>query len=145
MTLTPGDVVELDLGSPAGSEAGLLRQAVVITADRILRGGPNAVQVVPLTRTIRPSGAEVLIGPDRANGLDAPSAAQCQHVRSVSIGRVRVSTGHVGRWCWVSCGECWRCCSTFECPFAQQLVQGRVDSDDAETSSRGYGHKHDTD
>ena len=32
--LTPGDVVELDLGTPIGSEAGLRRPAVVITAGR---------------------------------------------------------------------------------------------------------------
>ena len=46
--LTPGDVVELDLGMPAGSEAGLRRPAIVVTAARVLRGGPNVVQVVPL-------------------------------------------------------------------------------------------------
>lgn len=33
--LTPGDVVELDLRTPAGSEAGLRRPAVVVTAERI--------------------------------------------------------------------------------------------------------------
>jgi mRNA interferase MazF len=51
--LTPGDVVELDLGRPAGSEAGLRRPAVVVAAARMFSGGPNVVQVVPLTRTIR--------------------------------------------------------------------------------------------
>lgn len=51
--LTPGDVVELDLGMPAGGEAGLRRPAVVVTAQRILGGGPNVVQVVPLTRAVR--------------------------------------------------------------------------------------------
>ena len=51
--LTPGDVVALDLGMPAGSEAGLRRPAIVVTAARILRGGPNVVQVVPVTRAIR--------------------------------------------------------------------------------------------
>ncbi|MCB1252673.1 MAG: type II toxin-antitoxin system PemK/MazF family toxin [Austwickia sp.] len=94
--LTPGDVVEVDLGTPAGSEAGLRRLAVVLTAGRILRGGPNVVQVVPLTRTIRPSGTEVLINPDDANGLDAPSAAQCQHVRSIATTRIRRRRGNVG-------------------------------------------------
>ena len=94
--LTLGDVVEVDLGTPAGSEAGLRRLAVVLTAGRILRGGPNVVQVVPLTRTIRPSGTEVLINPDDANGLDAPSAAQCQHVRSIATTRIRQRRGNVG-------------------------------------------------
>lgn len=94
--LTPGDVVELDLGTPSGSEAGLIRPAVVVTAGRILRGGPNVIQVVPLTRTIRDSGAEVVVEADEYNGLNAPSAAQCQHVRSVATRRVSSHIGNVG-------------------------------------------------
>lgn len=94
--LTPGDVVDLDLGQPSGSEAGLVRPAVVVTAARILRGGPNVVHVVPLTRTIRHSGAEVIIEPDDHNGLNAPSAAQCQHVRAVATGRLAAHVGNVG-------------------------------------------------
>lgn len=94
--LTPGDIVELDLGVPAGSEAGLRRPAIVVTAGRILNGGPNVVQVVPLTRTIRENSAEVVIDPDDGNGLAAPSSAQCQHVRSVATTRIHRRTGNVG-------------------------------------------------
>ena len=94
--LTPGDVVELDLGMPAGSEAGLRRPAIVVTAARILTGGPNVVQVVPLTRTIRSSSTEIMIDPDEANRLVAPSSAQCQHVRSVATTRIHERTGNVG-------------------------------------------------
>lgn len=94
--LTPGDIVELDLGAPRGSEAGLRRPAVVITAARVLRGGPNAIQVVPLTRSIRRSGTEVTIDPDPLNGLAAVSAAQCQHVRSVATTRIHGLSGNVG-------------------------------------------------
>lgn len=94
--LTPGDVVELDLGAPSGAEAGLRRPAVVITAERILHGGPNVIQVVPLTRTIRDSGAEIVIEPDDHNGLEALSAAQCQHIRSVATTRVSALLGNVG-------------------------------------------------
>ncbi|MFN2346122.1 MAG: type II toxin-antitoxin system PemK/MazF family toxin [Dermatophilaceae bacterium] len=94
--LTPGDVVELDLGIPAGSEAGLRRPAIVVTAARVLRGGPNVVQVVPLTRTIRASSTEVLIDRDEDNRLAARSSAQCQHVRSVATTRIRERTGNVG-------------------------------------------------
>lgn len=74
----------------------MLRPAVVVTAGRILRGGPNVVQVVPLTRTVRDSGAEATIEPDRHNGLTARSAAQCQHVRSVAIDRVNARIGNIG-------------------------------------------------
>jgi len=94
--LTPGDIVEIDLGTPMGSEAGLIRPAVVITAGRVLRGGPNVVQVVPFTRTLRRSAVEVIIDPDQGNGLAAPSAAQCQHVRSVATLRIMRRTGNVG-------------------------------------------------
>ena len=94
--LTPGDVVHLDLGTPAGSEAGLHRPAVVVTAARVLRGGPNVVQVVPLTRTVRDSGSEIVIEPDHTNGLGDVSSAQCQHVRSVAVTRISAQRGNVG-------------------------------------------------
>lgn len=94
--LTPGDVVELDLGTPAGSEAGLRRPAIVMTAARVLNGGPKVVQVVPLTRTIRTSSTEVLVDPDESNRLSARSAAQCQHVRSVATTRIHQRLGNVG-------------------------------------------------
>jgi mRNA interferase MazF len=94
--LTPGDVVELDLGMPAGSEAGLRRSAIVVTAHRVLPGEPKVVQVVPLTRTLHRSTTEVVIDPDEGNQLVAPSSAQCQHVRSVATTRIHERTGNVG-------------------------------------------------
>ena len=94
--LTAGDVVELDLGIPEGSEAGLVRPAVVVTANRILQGGPNVVQVIPLTRTIRTSGSEVVIEPTPQNGLSVRSSAQCQHVRAVAAARVGARLGNLG-------------------------------------------------
>lgn len=94
--LTPGDVVALDLGNPVGSEAGLRRLAVVVTAQTILDGEPNVVHVVPLTRNIRDSGAEIALQPDSRNGLSAVSAAQCQHIRSVAVHRIDHTVGNVG-------------------------------------------------
>lgn len=94
--LTPGDIVELDRGTPAGSEAGLRRPAIVITAQRILNGDPTVIQVVPLTRTIRHSSTEVLVEPDAENHLADTSAAQCQHVRSVAVSRMLARAGSVG-------------------------------------------------
>lgn len=94
--LTPGDVVELDLGMPAGSEAGLRRPAIVVTAHRVLRGRPNVVQVVPLTSKIRRSATEVIVNPDEGNRLATSSSAQCQHVRSVAATRIHERAGNVG-------------------------------------------------
>jgi mRNA interferase MazF len=69
---------------------------VVVTAARVLRASPSVVKVVPLTRTLRGYESEVLVEPDEANGLDARSAAQCQHVRAVATKRIRDRVGNVG-------------------------------------------------
>ncbi|HSM66819.1 MAG TPA: type II toxin-antitoxin system PemK/MazF family toxin [Ilumatobacteraceae bacterium] len=91
-----GDVVDLDLGRPEGREAGHFHPAVVVTAQRILDAAPTVIQVVPLTSTLRGFHTEVVIEPDPANGLEQPSAAQCQHVRAVSPARVVAARGNVG-------------------------------------------------
>ncbi len=72
------------------------RPAVVVTAQRILDAAPSVIQVVPLTSTIRSFHSEVVIEPDPANGLVVPSAAQCQHMRAVSLGRIVEIRGNVG-------------------------------------------------
>jgi mRNA interferase MazF len=92
---TSGDVVDLDLGLPRGREAGFRHPAVVVSAQRILDAEPSVVHVVPLTTTIRPFHSEIVIEPDAANGLDAISAAQCQHLRAVSPGRILGVRGNV--------------------------------------------------
>ena len=94
--LTSGDIVALTLGPPAGNEAGFRGPAVVVTAQRILDASPTVIQVVPLTTTIRAFGSEVRIDPDDGNGMDRTSAAQCQHIRAVSTGRVDRVRGNVG-------------------------------------------------
>ena len=94
--LTSGDIAELDLGPPEGREAGFRHPAVVVTAQRVLDAGSSVVHVVPLTSTIRGFGSEVLVEPDDSNGLSHTSAAQCQHVRAVSIRRVDRVHGNVG-------------------------------------------------
>jgi mRNA interferase MazF len=94
--LSSGDVVELDLGPPTGREAGFGHPTVVVTAQLILDANPNIVHVVPLTTNIRVFGSEVRIEPDDDNGLDRPSAAQCQHVRAVSTNRIDRVRGNVG-------------------------------------------------
>jgi len=91
-----GDVVDLDLGAPEGREAGFRHPAVLVTAQRILDAGPSVVHVVPLTSTIRSFHSEVVVDPDAANGLDAVSGAQCQHIRAVSPHRIVGVRGNVG-------------------------------------------------
>ncbi len=91
-----GDVVDLDLGTPEGREAGFRHPAVLVTAQRILDQAPSVVHVVPLTSTIRQFHSEITIAPDRANGLRKISAAQCQHLRAVSPNRIARARGNVG-------------------------------------------------
>ncbi len=93
---TSGVVIKLDLGTPIGSEEGMVRPAVVITAARLLAAGPTVIQIVPLTRTLRGYASEVTVSADASNGLDADSAAQCQHVRWVATARIRETLGNVG-------------------------------------------------
>jgi mRNA interferase MazF len=93
---TSGDVVRVDLGTPIGSEAGMIRPAVVVTAQRVLEHSPTVVQVVPLTTTIRGWTSEVTISADPDAGLDEVSAAQCQHLRAISTHRIVDAAGNVG-------------------------------------------------
>ena len=94
--LNSGDIVDLDLGLPQGREAGFGHPAVVVSAQRILSAGPSVVHVVPLTSTLREFHSEITIEPDDQNGLTSRSAAQCQHLRAVSTGRIVSTRGTVG-------------------------------------------------
>lgn len=94
--LTSGDVIDLDLGAPRGREAGLRHPAVVLTAQRVLERNPTVIQVAPVTSTLRGFESEVEVADDPDNGLEHPSAIQCQHVRAVSVERVLAVRGNVG-------------------------------------------------
>ena len=95
--LISGDIVEFDFGLPEGREAGFRHPAILVSAQRILDGNPNVVQVVPLTTTIRGFESEITVQPEPSNGLRDPSSAQCQHIRAVSPSRVFGSIGNVGQ------------------------------------------------
>ena len=94
--LTSGDVVDLDLGMPAGREAGFRHPAVVVTAQRVLDAEPSVIQVVPLTTVLRGFASEVEVEADAKNGLDHASSAQCQHIRAVAASRIKGTRGNVG-------------------------------------------------
>jgi mRNA interferase MazF len=94
--LNSGDIVGLDLGLPLGREAGFRQPTVVVSAQHILNAEPSVVHVVPLTSTLRQFHSEITIEPDDHNGLTARSAAQCQHLRAISTGRIVSTRGNVG-------------------------------------------------
>lgn len=91
-----GDIVDVDLGSPRGREAGLVHPAIVVTAQRILDASPGVLHVVPLTSTIRVFQSEVVVEADEENGLGQTSAAQCQHLRAISAQRLLRVRGNTG-------------------------------------------------
>ncbi len=87
---TSGDVVEVDLGPPVGSEAGYRHLAVLVTAQRILDGGADVVHVAPLTSAVRGSASEVVVEADELDGLAARrrcSARTCVRWRSSAPAR----------------------------------------------------------
>lgn len=98
MTLHAGDLVEVDFGSPIGSEPGFVRPALVVSAEAYLGGEPRTFHVVPCTsNTERSLLTEV---PLSATELEVASVAQC-HLLSV-ISRMRLTGRTFGR---VSTGD----------------------------------------
>lgn len=91
-----GDVVDLDLGAPQEREAGFRHPAVIVTAQRTLDASPSVIHVVPSTSTIRRFHSEIVNVPGAGNGLAVESAAQCQHLRSISPRRIGDVRGSVG-------------------------------------------------
>jgi mRNA interferase MazF len=91
-----GDVQLAGLGEPQGREAGFTRPVVVVTAQLVLDQHPSVVHVVPLTSTVRGYRSEVTVEPDPGNGLEAVSAAQCQHIRAIALERLPAPVGNIG-------------------------------------------------
>jgi mRNA interferase MazF len=96
LTLNSGDVAYVELGPPTEREAGYRHPTVIVTAQAILDASPTVVHVIPVTSTLRSYATEVELEPEPGNGLVVTSAAQCQHVRSVSPARLSEPIGNVG-------------------------------------------------
>jgi len=47
-----GDLVEIDFGTPLGSEPACTRPAVVVSADVVLQAEPRTFHVVPVTSNV---------------------------------------------------------------------------------------------
>lgn len=91
-----GDVVQVDFGTPVGSEAGFFRPAVVVTSDAFLRFRPATVFVVPLTSTRRTFPSHIEVEPDAVNRLDVTSWAIVEQMRAVALARCSAALGNVG-------------------------------------------------
>lgn len=91
-----GDVVEIDFGTPIGSEAGFVRPAMIATADAFLRFRPTTVFAIPLTSTKRTFPSHIEIEPDDINNLDVTSHALVEQMRAVATERCSAPTGNIG-------------------------------------------------
>ena len=91
-----GDVIDVDFGTPIGSEAGFLRPAVVCTADAFLRFRPTTVIVAPITSNRRTFPSHIEVEPDRQNGLAQISYVLVEQLRAISHDRCSPTSGNVG-------------------------------------------------
>lgn len=95
MTPRRGEIWLVDFGEPVGREQAGTRPAVVVSTDALNEGAAGVMLVVPLTSTRRrlPSHVEIEAG---ASGLDHPSYAKCEDVKSISERRLVSRLGVAG-------------------------------------------------
>ena len=95
MTPRRGEVWLVDFGEPVGREQAGTRPAVVVSTDALNEGPASVMLVVPITsaRSDLPSHVEIEPG---ESGLNHPSYAKCEDVKSVSEWRLIDRLGVVG-------------------------------------------------
>ncbi len=92
-----GDIWQVEFGRPVGHEQGAgLRPAVIVSADEFNDSGAGLTIVAPLTTAQRGYPSRVRIRPG-ASGLREASWAAVEHLRSVSVLRLREYRGGVER------------------------------------------------
>ena len=94
MTPHRGEVWLVDFGEPVGREQSGRRPAVVVSADPSNESRAGVVIVVPMTTARRGLPSHVEIEPG-SSGLDDPSYAKCEDVKSVSEQRLIARLGAV--------------------------------------------------
>lgn len=85
----------VDFGEPVGHEQVGRRPAVVVSTDALNEGPSGVVLVVPLTSRHRRLPSHVELEPG-ASGLDHPSYARCEDVKSISDRRLVSRLGVAG-------------------------------------------------
>lgn len=80
------DVWDVDFGEPIGHEQGKLRPAVVVSSDWFNQTKANVHTVVPFTTTLREIATHYRVEPPEG-GLERPSMALCEQIRTASVHR----------------------------------------------------------
>jgi mRNA interferase MazF len=87
-----GDIVEIDFGTPRGSEPAFRRPAVVVSADVVLEAGPRTFHVVPVTSNVSRRRLTVVpvLGPtvDSAGRVHLLTVVAVEALTSVEYGNV---------------------------------------------------------
>ena len=92
-----GDIWNIDFGRPTGHEQGAgSRPGLVISTDDFNNSGAGLVIVAPLTTSQRGYPSRIKIGA-RQSGLRETSWAAVEHLRSLSVLRLREYRGSVDR------------------------------------------------
>ena len=95
MTPRRGEVWLVDFGQPVGREQAGFRPAVVVSTDALNEGPAGVVLVVPVTSARRQLPSHIEIEPGES-GLDHPSYAKCEDVKSISEQRLIDRLGVIG-------------------------------------------------
>jgi mRNA interferase MazF len=87
-----GDIVEIEFGTPRGSEPAFRRPAVVVSADVVLEAGPRTFHVVPVTSNVSRRRLTVVpvLGPtvDSAGRVHLLTVVAVEALTSVEYGNV---------------------------------------------------------
>lgn len=81
-------------GVPVGNEQGMIRPALVVSADS-WNGYASTLTVLPMTRTSHDFPTRIEVEATVANGLDETSYARCEDIRSISERRLLRPLGRV--------------------------------------------------
>jgi len=93
MKLNQGDIVSITLDPTKGREQKGVRPAVIISSNAFHNSG--LVLICPLTTTLHMFGGDVLVSPNKKNGLKKDSEVLVGHIRSVSQDRVYKKIGSI--------------------------------------------------
>lgn len=90
------EIHEVYLDPIIGSDQGGRRPAVIISGN-LANSNLNTIIVCPLTAKLKNYHGNIILNPDKMNGLSQISEAMTIHVRSISKNRVKAKIGQVSK------------------------------------------------
>ena len=90
------EIREVYLDPIIGSEQGGRRPAVIISGN-LANANLNTIIVCPLTAKLKNYHGNIILNPDKINGLSKVSEVMTIHIRSISKDRVKAKIGYVSK------------------------------------------------